>query len=63
MCYIEFLLQFLDHIADDLLDVPHLRGTLTADDLLWPFFHTDRSLLKVLLKTSPQAVRYASRLG
>ena len=24
---------------------------------MWPFFHTDRSLLKVLLKTAPQAVR------
>jgi len=31
--------------------------TLTTDDLLWPFFHTDRSLLKMLLKTAPQAVR------
>lgn len=24
---------------------------------MWPFFHTDRSLLKVLLKTGAQAVR------
>jgi hypothetical protein len=39
------------------LDVPHLHVTLTTDDLLWSFFHTDRSLLKVLLKTAAQAVR------
>jgi hypothetical protein len=44
-------------IARDLFDVPHLHVTLTVDDLLWPFFHAHRSLLKVLLKTAARAVR------
>jgi hypothetical protein len=44
-------------VARDLLEVPHLHITLTTDDLLRPFFHADRSLLKVLLKTAPQAIR------
>jgi len=35
----------------------HLHVTLTIDDLLWPFFHASRSLLKVLLKTAAQALR------
>ena len=48
---------WVDDVASDLLDVPHLHVTLTTDDLLWPFFHADRSLLKVLLKTAAQAVR------
>jgi Transposase zinc-binding domain/Putative transposase len=43
-------------IARDLLEVPHLHITLTTDDLLRPFFHADRSLLKVLLKAAPQAI-------
>ena len=49
--------EWVNRVADDLLDVPHLHVTLTTDDLLWPFFHTNRSLPKVLLKTAPQAVR------
>jgi hypothetical protein len=49
--------EWVNRVADDLLDVPHLHVTLTTDDLLWPFFHTHRSLLKVLLKTASQAVR------
>ena len=49
--------NWVNNVARDLLDVPHLHVTLTTDDLLWPFFHTDRSLLKVLLKTAAQAVR------
>jgi hypothetical protein len=44
-----------------LLDVPHLHVTLTTDDLLWPFFHADHSLLKVLLKTAAQACPERSR--
>ena len=31
--------------------------TLTTDDLLRPFFYTDRSLLKLLLQVAAQAVR------
>jgi hypothetical protein len=40
-----------------MLDVPHLNVTLTTDDLLRPFFHADRSLLKLLLQAAAQAVR------
>lgn len=49
--------NWVDDVASDVLDVPHLHVTLTTDDLLWPFFHADRSLLKLLLKTAAQAVR------
>ena len=49
--------NWVDDVASDLLDVPHFHVTLTTDDLLWPFFHTNRLLLKVLLKTAAQAVR------
>jgi hypothetical protein len=34
---------WVDDVASDLLDVTHLHVTLTTDDLLWPFFHADRS--------------------
>jgi len=44
-------------VARDLLEVSHLHIALTTDDLLRPFFHADRSLLKVLLKTALQAIR------
>ena len=44
-------------ITRDLFDVPHLHVTLTVDNLLWPFFHAHRSLLKVLLKIAAQAIR------
>ena len=49
--------NWVTDIARDLFDVPHLHVTLTIDDLLWPFFHAHRSLLKVLLKCTAQAVR------
>jgi hypothetical protein len=49
--------NWVNDIARDLFDVPHLHVTLTIDDLLWPHFHTYRSLLKVLVKTATQAVR------
>jgi len=49
--------NWANNIASDLLDVPHVHITLTTDDLLRPFFHADRSLLKVLLTTAAQAVR------
>ena len=44
----------LDVVVADLrcADPDRMVRTLTTDDLLWPFFHTDRSLLKVLLKTA-----------
>ena len=49
--------NWANNIASDLLDVPHVHITLTTDDLLRPFFHADRSLLKVLLGTAAQAVQ------
>ena len=49
--------NWVNDIARDTYDVPHLHVTLTVDDLLWPHFHAHRSLLKVLLKTAAQAVR------
>jgi hypothetical protein len=49
--------NWVSDIASDLYGVPHLHVTLTTDDLLWSFSFADRPLLKVLLKTAPQAVR------
>jgi hypothetical protein len=49
--------NWVNNVARDLLEVPHLHVTLTTHDLLWPFFHTNRSLLKVLLKTASHAIR------
>jgi Transposase zinc-binding domain/Putative transposase len=49
--------NWVNNIATDMLDVPHLHITLTTDDLLRPFFFTDRSLLKLLLQVAAQAVR------
>ena len=48
--------NWVNDIATDMLDVPHLHITLTTDDLLRPFFYTDRSLLKLLLQVAAQAV-------
>jgi hypothetical protein len=47
----------VNDVACDLLEVLHLHITLTIDDLLWPFFHANRSLLKILLPTAAQAIR------
>lgn len=49
--------NWVNGIARDLLEVPHLHITLTTEDLLWPFFCTERSLLRVLLKMALQAIR------
>jgi hypothetical protein len=49
--------NWVNDIATDMLDVPRLHITLTTDDLLQPFFYTDRSLLKLLLQVAAQAVR------
>jgi hypothetical protein len=49
--------NWVNDIAKDMLDVPHLQITLTIDDLLRPFFYADRSLLKLLLQVAAQAVR------
>jgi len=49
--------NWVNDIAKDMLDVPHLHITLTIDDLLRPFFYADRSLLKLLLQVAAQAVR------
>jgi hypothetical protein len=48
--------NWVNDIARDLFDVPHLHVTLTIDDLLWPVFRPHRSLLKVLLKCAAQPV-------
>lgn len=49
--------EWANKIANDLFDVRHVHITLTTDDLLRPFFHADRSLLRLLLTTAVQAVR------
>jgi len=49
--------RWVNAIAQDLLEAPHLHLTLTTDDVLRPFFHEQRSLLKVLLTAATQAVR------
>lgn len=49
--------NWVNDVACDLLEVLHLHITLTIDDLLWPFFHANRSLLKILLPTAAQAIR------
>ena len=48
--------NWVNDIAKDMLDAPHLHITLTTDDLLRPFFYADRSLLKLLLRVAAQAV-------
>ena len=49
--------RWVNAVAQDLLDVPHLHLTLTTDDVLRPFFYDQRSLLKILLTAVVQAVR------
>jgi hypothetical protein len=49
--------NWVAHITQDLLEVPHLHLTLTIDDALRPFFQADPLLLKDLLKVASQAVQ------
>ena len=49
--------NWVNNIATDMLDVPHLHITLTTDDLLRPFFRKDSRLLKELLRVGTQAGR------
>lgn len=49
--------KWVDRMAQDMLEVPHLHLTLTIDDALRPFFLADRRLLKDLLQVGAQAVQ------
>jgi hypothetical protein len=49
--------EWVNPIAQDLLEVSHLHLTLTIDDALRPFFLADRRLLKELLQVGAQAVQ------
>ena len=49
--------NWVNDIAKNMLEVPHLHITLTTDNLLRPFFYADRLLLKLLLQFAAQAVR------
>jgi hypothetical protein len=49
--------EWVNHIAQDLLEVPHLHLTLTIDDTLRPFFLADRRLLKDLLQVGARPCR------
>jgi len=49
--------EWVNHIAQELLDVPHLHLTLTVAQELRETFYHDRRLLKVLLQVAAEAVR------
>jgi hypothetical protein len=49
--------EWVNRIAKELLDVPHLHLTLTIAKEMRPYFDRDRSLLKLLLTTAADAIR------
>jgi len=49
--------EWVNRMAQELLDVPHLHLTLTMAKELRPCFDRDRSLLKLMLSAAAEAVR------